>query len=114
MPSSFSLPHPSSVFPRAQMSELVTFALFHRHLSPPHPPSCVTSEKPYAVISQLKAFTKYEFGVRIITDQEKHGAFTMLEAQTTEDSQYLFVWVASICLGSQYLFVWVVSICLFG
>ena len=43
------------------------------------------------MISQLKAFTKYEFGVRIITDQEKHGAFTMLEAETTEDSQYLFL-----------------------
>ena len=49
----------------------------------------LTSERPYAVISELKPFTKYEFGVRIVTDQEKHGAFTILEAETTEDSQYL-------------------------
>ena len=70
------------------MSELVAVV---PSFSPPFVPlSFVTSERPYAVISQLKAFTKYEFGVRIITDQEKHGAFTMLEAETTEDSQYLF------------------------
>ncbi|KAL8595523.1 hypothetical protein ACOMHN_000731 [Nucella lapillus] len=46
--------------------------------------TCVDSDRPYAVVSELKAFTKYQFGVRIMADQ-RQGAFTTLEVLTSED-----------------------------
>ncbi|KAK7095958.1 hypothetical protein V1264_005309 [Littorina saxatilis] len=46
---------------------------------------CVDSETPFYVLGDLKPFTKYQFGVRIITDDDKHGTFTTLEATTSED-----------------------------
>ncbi|XP_076438818.1 protogenin-like [Babylonia areolata] len=47
-------------------------------------PLCMDSERPYAVVSDLKPFTRYQFAVRIVTDK-RPGSFTTLDVLTSED-----------------------------